>query len=728
MKKYPYLNNKTFLAEVDKQQFREHYVKITVLDWEENEVASVQSSITTGNISINGDSTLRRSGSLTAVLDSSQYNINDISNLFSINKKIIIEKGLANPFVNTTYKNYPILWFPYGLFIITGVSVTIQTNNNIQLSLTVQDKMCLLNGTIGGKLPAAMVLDRMETIDKDGNKVDRPVIIKQIITELVNHWGKEQLGNIIVSDIPEKILAVRKWNQVQPLIIHRATEDASAYIDIEVEFHTLVAEDQVAAATELEQGIDPGIEKYDWKLTEEAQNYYDIFFKTDVIGYCWSDFIYTGSKEGLIAQPGDTITSVLDKLVSYLDNTEYFYDVYGNFIFRQKTNNLNITESNDLSNLINNYDFSIGSLDISLNENNNIAYSFNDDVILTAISMNPNIQNIKNDFIVWGQKTESKLPICYQVCIDDMPTIPANITYEVFYYTDNDTGLRKAGIPHKYSSQEEMESIAYPVEGEFYTPGDGKIYTYDPDTKTFALVESATELKTISTSSMKEWQTYVYYRDLAFAHDGQETSYYYTRLINEWPKVFDLEANTFKDSFLKDNSNSDFYLELISGAAVSKYNIKNIGRRTYVYKSDKINCLFEPADIPDYVFINVDDYYNKNNIVANDNYQQAINNIKAQNSNYAIFDVNTKWLQQTIQEGWRSAYAAIRDLLYQYTNYNETVQLTSLPIYYMDANCQVILKLDKYNIKGTYWVKSVSIPFDSNGTMNITTTKLLQKF
>lgn len=728
MKKYPYLNNKTFLAAVDRQQIREHYIKITVLDWEENEVASVQSSITTGNTNINGDSTLRRSGSLTAILDSGQYDINDVSHLFSINKKIIIEKGLANPFVETTYKDYPILWFPCGLFIITSVSVSYQTNSSIQLSLTVQDKMCLLNGTIGGKLPAAMTLDKMDTIDKDGNKVERTVIIKQIITELVNHWGKEQLGNILISGVPERILSPRKWDQLSPLIIRKATDEEGAYIDTETKFHTLVAADQVAAATQLENNENPGIDKYDWKITDDAKNKYDIFFKTDIIGYYWGDFIYTGSKEGLIAQPGDTITSVLDKIVSYLGNVEYFYDVYGRFIFREKRNNLNITESNDLANLINNYDFSLGTLDVSLNENNNIAYSFDDDFILTAISMNPNIQNIKNDFIVWGQKTESKMPICYQVCIDDIPEIPSGMSYEVFYYTDNDTGLRKAGIPRKYGSMEEMQNISYPVDGEFYTPGDGKIYTYTPATKTFDLVESATELQTIMTDNMKEWQTYVYYRDLALAYDGQETSYYYMRLVNEWPKVFDLEANTFKDSFLQDCSNSDFYLELISGAAISKYSINNIGRRTYVYKSDKINCLFEPTYIPDYVYMNTDDYYDIDDTIANSNYQQAIAEIKAQNSNYTTFNVNTEWLAQTMQDGWNSAYSAIRDLLYQYTNYSETIQLTSLPIYYLDANCQIMLALDKYNLKGTYWVKSVSIPFDSNGTMNITTTKLLQKF
>ena len=37
--------------------------------------------------------------------------------------------------------------------------------------------------------------------------------------------------------------------------------------------------------------------------------------------------------EGLVANPGDTITSVLDKIVKTFGDYEYFYDVEGHFIF-----------------------------------------------------------------------------------------------------------------------------------------------------------------------------------------------------------------------------------------------------------------------------------------------------------------------------------------------------------------------------------------------------------
>ena len=70
----------------------------------------------------------------------------------------------------------------------------------------------------------------------------------------------------------------------------------------------------------------------------------------------------------------------------------------------------------------------------------------------------------------------------------------------------------------------------------------------------------------------------------------------------------------------------------------------------------------------------------------------------------------------------------MRDLLYQYTHYNETIQLTTIPLYFLEANCQIELGLTNEKLSGKYWVKSVSVPLDSNGTMNISTTKLLKKF
>ena len=62
------------------------------------------------------------------------------------------------------------------------------------------------------------------------------------------------------------------------------------------------------------------------------------------MGYKYVDFIYPPLKGTLSCNAGETITSVLDKIINnVLGNFEYFYDVEGNFIFREKRNFLNTT-------------------------------------------------------------------------------------------------------------------------------------------------------------------------------------------------------------------------------------------------------------------------------------------------------------------------------------------------------------------------------------------------
>jgi hypothetical protein len=54
----------------------------------------------------------------------------------------------------------------------------------------------------------------------------------------------------------------------------------------------------------------------------------------DIAGYEATPMVFNSD---LIAQPGETITSALDKIVAMLGSSyEYFYDIYGRFIFQKK--------------------------------------------------------------------------------------------------------------------------------------------------------------------------------------------------------------------------------------------------------------------------------------------------------------------------------------------------------------------------------------------------------
>ena len=75
----------------------------------------------------------------------------------------------------------------------------------------------------------------------------------------------------------------------------------------------------------------------------------------------------------------------------------------------------------------------------------------------------------------------------------------------------------------------------------------------------------------------------------------------------------------------------------------------------------------------------------------------------------------------------KSAYNEIKKELYQYTNYNEQISLTTLPIYYLEPNVRITVRDSQSSIYGDYIIKSISLPLDINGTMSITATRALER-
>ena len=63
--------------------------------------------------------------------------------------------------------------------------------------------MCLLDGTIGGTLPAVVTFhERLIELDNGDQEKQFPTIF-QIIFEAVHHWGEEPAENVIITDVPE---------------------------------------------------------------------------------------------------------------------------------------------------------------------------------------------------------------------------------------------------------------------------------------------------------------------------------------------------------------------------------------------------------------------------------------------------------------------------------------------------------------------------------------------
>lgn len=383
------------------------------------------------------------------------------------------------------------------------------------------------------------------------------------------------------------------------------------------------------------------------------------------VGYIYTDFTYPGE---LIGDAGQSVCDILDKIKSVLGNFEYFFDIDGNFIFQEIKNYLNTTQAKiDLEKINNdNYIVDIGK--------GKRVYSFDDASLITSYSNAPQYGMIKNDFVVWGMKTTTagnQLPIRYHLAIDKKPK--TGNSYSVVLYEDED-GIKKA----RPVAQNETEPV--------------------------------TEITT------QDWRSELYLSGAMSDTLALESNYYYTELNNEWQKLYDLEAGKFKDIVEYTPYELDFFLDFIdTDSAIGQFSVSNIGRRSKVVVDDSVNCLFEP-DIPDLVFLEV----------GSETLAEEKAECDAKNQNYIQVPTEIYSLI-TLGGTFNSAYNVIRDLLYQYTNYNEAVTIQAIPIYYLEPNIRIgIFDLDS-GINGDYMIKSISLPLDTSGTMSISAVRVLEK-
>ena len=144
-----------FLIALLEQKQRELYARIASLDIEEQPIEYIEGKISDGSINIDGDSSVRRTCSLTMIV-----NDVDISDVYwGIKTKFRLEIGLKNN-LNDEYapseeSPYPeIVWFPEGTYLITSFSTSI-TTKGYTISLQGKDKMVMLTGEIGGQIFAS---------------------------------------------------------------------------------------------------------------------------------------------------------------------------------------------------------------------------------------------------------------------------------------------------------------------------------------------------------------------------------------------------------------------------------------------------------------------------------------------------------------------------------------------------------------------------------------------
>ena len=685
-----YLNDTSFLKNIAGLHIKEYFVKITVLDWQQEPIEDIQGKVVSASINIDGNSIIRRTANISMIVGNDQNNITNANNLISINKKINLQIGFKNTTNQYLLQEY--LWFPLGVYVITDSSLS-YSDTGLTISIQLKDKMCLLNGECGGTLPASVVFDNFITVDQNGQEIISRPTIYQIIQELVNHFGGEQLGKIIISDLDIRVKQAVKWTGSSPIYICKKNQQY---------FYTLNPDTQSE-------------EKVDWPKK--------IFQYGEDIGYIYIDFTYPGD---LIGDAGNTVTDILEKIKEVLGNYEYFYDINGNFVFQQIKNYLNNAQSKYILDALNENKLVPDYIDaqnqsglqaylIDIN-NGTSAFSFNDSNLVLNYNNSPKYGDIRNDFVVWGVRTTSEgyeIPLRYHLAIDSKPKIGNK--YKVFQYIDESDGIEKWYYPITFDSKDNFPSIG--AAGTFYYDGQniykwGQISDNDYD---YIMIDAI--LEEIQTT---DWRTQLYFQGLVANVLGTESNYYFAELYNEWPLIYDIRQHKFFDQVINNPTQINFFLDFIDApaSAISELNVNNIGRRTKVFNEDKnVNCVFQ-AWIPDLILISSGWDSKTQSKIRNECIERGQSFYTVSSEIYDTLDIG----------GVRySAYQEIRQVIHQYTKYNETISLQTLPIYHLEPNTRITINNTESNIFGDYMIQSLSFSLDNSSSLTINAIKVPDK-
>lgn len=453
--------DKDFLYELNQHQHKEIYARIISLNYAEHPLEAIEGRVTTGSLNIDGNSAIRRTCNLTLV--AKDVNITDF--YWGVSNKFTLEIGVRN-FINPIYPD--IIWFKQGIFVISSFNSSL-TNNNYTISIGGKDKMCLLNGDLGGNLPASIDFGKIDTYkdsfikaeledksqyrankyyvyDLDSDKFitskdefdssktyftksvsleQESLKLKDIIREAVHTYGKESYSNIIINDLDETGLELLEYRGDVPLYLLYSENDSiyTQMIDGERANNFPIVRIDTGKTVFLSDLLPTELNNAVDDFNNDRIKFYledgEIYSATkveygEVCGYRETDLVYAGE---LISSIGETLTSILDKIKGMLGAFEYFYDIDGRFIFQEKK-----IHSNHSWNTLQNFDKNVFARDAK--EDSQYSYSFEDVNLIQRFQNTPTINNLKNDYSIWGVRkgaSGAEIPIHARYAIHEKP-------------------------------------------------------------------------------------------------------------------------------------------------------------------------------------------------------------------------------------------------------------------------------------------------------------------
>lgn len=478
MTQYNPLLDTQFLLELDKQKEREVYARVIALSFDEQPVETIEGQVTSGSINIDGASAVRRTCSLSLV--AKDLNINDF--YWGVKSKFKLEVGLKNN-IDNRYPN--IIWFPQGTYLITTFN-TSQSINNYTISISGKDKMCLLNGDLGGSLPASIDFGVEQYYDVETNTTTFTKIpIYKIIREAVHAYAGEPYHNIVINDLDEAAVELLEYRGDVPLYMLRNVNqdefvnytingDTQCYLESDIDYTTPIAlkdikvyDPRLSIAPELD--VEPTRIHFDNPTVHN-----DIFTVAKLeygqaAGYRHTELTYAGD---LISNIGESITSILDKIKNMLGNYEYFYNLEGQFVWQRKKTFTQTSWNNIVK---------VGDDQYVENaaQASSYTYYFGDGNLITSFQNSPVLNNLKNDYVVWGKRKSisgAEVPIHYRYAIDVKPTKYVKIDGTIYSEEEYDWReiiYQMADDYYKHGTENDfLSSVAAANKGQAADGGD----------------------------------------------------------------------------------------------------------------------------------------------------------------------------------------------------------------------------------------------------------------
>ena len=794
-------NYKDFLRELDLVQNKEIYARITSLSFNELPIEVIEGCITGGSINIDGASAIRRSCSLTMSAPEFKYNKYN----WSLNNKIKLEIGIRNE-INSKYPD--IIWFNQGIYILTTFNQSNSVNSQ-SISLSGKDKMCLLNGEVGGTIESQVDFGTIKEEDINGVWTIRKIPIEEIIKNAVHTYAGEPYHNIIINDLAEYGLELLEYRYDVPLYLYRKNDKGTGGEDSNIIFYNMMIEnDHLTLYTKsgsvyteiklkdldstmldnLVESLIPGDKdiKPQPVYSKKNSNADYIFAKVEygqTAGYKMTDLTYAGD---LIANAGDSITSVLDKIKNMLVEFEYFYDLDGRFVFQKKKSFL-ATMWSPLATDDESQVYVEQSLDLSLQN----AYRFNNHQLITAFNNSANLLDIRNDYSIWGETTGisgAPIPIHMRYAIDTKPysytqisTNDESAKAQIDAYNKRyNTNMSGNDNPKTFTASDwcDWREVIYQMALDYYKfnflddfevrlaaanpqypTGQTGYERYYIDLQGFwrdlYYPDLNLEIKRIE-SELADWQTKLNgfldkIKDIT--DEWGVVGDWIASLLEPWyqqrdeaqTKIEELEERLkryrkeLKEYYyydLDDQGNVTYDYTDIDGQGTP--DPKVYWHRDVYVSPERINFWFDFLDTEGQL-----EEYSVRNIgirskVVNESgiksiyfrrvpavvFTESLNTtLKIPSYKYLQIPKNQIDEMFSISAQGKSAKEKLDELLYTHGYCSENVTITALPIYYLDVNTRIYVNDNDSNVNGDYIVNKISIPLTYNGTMSITANK-----